>query len=85
VMDSDAPPWRLRIERGRLVYVGPGGAEPECGFSLDATTLLEIVSSELVPAEAFFAQRIELSGDLELGLKLSTVLEPFFERFPFRG
>jgi hypothetical protein len=28
--------------------------------------------------------RIELTGDIELGLKLSTVLKPFFQRFPYR-
>jgi len=85
VTDVEGPPWRVRVERGRLVHVGHAGDEPLCTFQLDGATLLEVVAARVPPAEAFFARRIELDGDLELGLKLSTVLAPFFESFPFRG
>ena len=85
VSDGDEPPWRLALERGRLVYAGHGGPEPACRFRLDAPTLLEVVAARCTPAEAFFDKRIDLEGDMETGLKLSTVLEPFFERFPFEG
>ena len=37
------------------------------------------------PQEAFFDLRIALEGDMEMGLKLSTVLEPFFARYAFEG
>lgn len=85
VTDSGDPPWRLVIDEGRLTYVGPAGPEPACQFSLDATTLLEVASARVSPQEAFFDMRIQLEGDMELGLKLSTVLAPFFQEYPFRA
>lgn len=85
VTDLDAPPWRIGIESGRLVFVRHDGPEALCTFSLDSDTLLEVVAARIAPAEAFFAKRIELEGDMELGLKLSTVLAPFFEGYPFHA
>lgn len=86
ILVSEAPcePWRLQIESGRLVYVGLEGLDPQCRFTLDARTLLDVISAGVAPQEAFFGKRIELSGDMELGLKLSTVLEPFFKRYAFQ-
>ncbi|HKJ23788.1 MAG TPA: SCP2 sterol-binding domain-containing protein [Myxococcota bacterium] len=85
VTDLDAPPWRIGIEAGRLVFVRHDGPEPLCTFQLDGETLLEVAAARIAPAEAFFAKRIDLEGDMELGLKLSTVLAPFFEGFPFHA
>jgi predicted lipid carrier protein YhbT len=83
VTDLDAPPWRITVRCGRLAAVEHDGPDPLCTFRLDGETLLEVVAARIAPAEAFFAKRIELEGDMELGLKLSTVLAPFFEGFPF--
>jgi predicted lipid carrier protein YhbT len=85
VTDLDGPPWRIGIEAGRLVSVGQEGPEPLCTFRLDGETLLEVASAQVLPAEAFFAKRIDLEGDMEHGLKLSTVLAPFFAGFPFHA
>lgn len=83
VVDEDRPPWRIAIENGRLVYAGHDGPEPACSYHVDKQTLLNIVGARETPQEAFFDMRVELTGDLEMGLKLSTVLEPFFQRFPY--
>ncbi|MBW2314451.1 MAG: SCP2 sterol-binding domain-containing protein [Deltaproteobacteria bacterium] len=85
VTDLAAPAWRIEIEAGRIVRVEHDGPEPSCTFRLDGATLLEVAAAKVLPAEAFFAKRIDLEGDMELGLKLSTVLAPFFEGFPFHG
>lgn len=85
VTDGGDPPWRLGIEEGRLTYVGHEGPEPVCRFSLDSDTLAEVVTARCTPSAAFFDSRIDLEGDMEMGLKLSTVLEPFFHRFPYPG
>ena len=69
----------------RAPSVGSDGPEPVCRFGLDVATLLDVVAARCVPAEAFFAKRIELEGDIETGLVLSTVLEPFFRRFAFEA
>lgn len=83
VSDAADPPWRIAVEQGRIVHVGADGPVPECRFVLDTNTLLDVVTARCVPAEAFFERRIEVEGDIERGLVLSTVLEPFFQRFPF--
>ena len=82
--DSNTPPWHLEIEQGRLVHVGQENEESECCFVCDVETLLRVVSAKLSPQDAFFDLRVEMEGDIELGLKLSTVLAPFFERYPFQ-
>ena len=82
VTDVDAAPWRIEIQAGRLVRAGHDGAAPLCTFRLDGATLLEVVAARLVPAEAFFAKRIDLDGDMELGLKLSTDRSPMNEAAP---
>lgn len=83
VVKDDPPAWRIAIESGRLVYAGHQGPEPSCAFHLDTETLLSVVGAAETPQQAFFDMRIELTGDIEMGLKLSTVLEPFFQRFPY--
>lgn len=83
VTDAPEPPWRIAVESGRLAHVGRDGPAPVCRFLLDAATLLDVVRARCAPSQAFFELRIEVEGDVETGLKLSTVLEPFFRRFPF--
>jgi hypothetical protein len=85
VTDGSEPPWRLGIEEGCLTYVGHQGPEPVCRFSLDSDTFVAVVTARCTPSAAFFDTRIDLEGDMEMGLKLSTVLEPFFHRFPCPG
>jgi predicted lipid carrier protein YhbT len=82
--DQPGGAWSMVIERGRLMFVGQGGPAHSCTFALDTATLLSIVGGELAPQNAFFSMLVEIEDDVELGLKLSTVLECFFERFPFQ-
>lgn len=84
VRDSGETPWRVAVEEGCLVYVGHEGPEPTCRFETDAETLVKILSAEETPQEAFFDMRIDVTGDEQLGMILSAVIEPFFQRFPLR-
>lgn len=77
--------WILEVKEGRLVRVGHEGSLPVCTFTVNGLTLLEIVSGMLKPSEAFFSMRVQITGDMEMGLMLSTVLEPFFRNFPYTG
>ena len=83
VTDMDDECWTLSIIAGRLEHVSAGGVEAESTFLLDRATLLAVVTGGLAPDEAFFDMRIEIEGDVALGLQLSTVLEPFFQQYPF--
>jgi len=81
--DRPESPWQIQIQDGRIEHVGQDGPSAPCRFTLDSTTFLEIAAGRLSSQEAFFAGNVDIEGDLELGLKLSTVLAPFFARFPY--
>lgn len=83
IAHEDGPPWQLDISEGRLARVERAKEAPACCFVCDGQTLIEVASAKITPQEAFFAMRVEVEGDMELGLKLSTVLAPFFSRYPF--
>lgn len=78
-----AAAWVLVIRDGRLAAVQAGLGTPECAFCLDGDTLLAVAAGALAPDRAFFDLRIEIVGDMALGLQLSTVLAPFFQRYPY--
>ena len=82
--DLDAGGWTLVVEAGRLSTIVRGITGATAVFRLDVRTLLDIATGVLPPDKAFFDLRIEIEGDVALGLQLSTVLEPFFRQFPFQ-
>lgn len=82
--DMDEVAWTLVVESGRLVAIEEGTDHAQCIFLLESGTLLEIVTGTLAPDRAFFDLRIEIEGDIALGLQLSTVLEPFFKQHAYR-
>jgi predicted lipid carrier protein YhbT len=84
VHDVENGVWTLSIESGQLAAIERGADRAQCVFLLDSGTLLEIATGTLAPDRAFFDLRIEIEGDIALGLQLSTVLEPFFKQHPFR-
>ncbi len=82
--DMDDAVWTLVVEAGCLAAIEEGAAQAQCVFILESGTLLEIVTGTLAPDRAFFDLRIEIEGDIALGLQLSTVLAPFFIQHAFR-
>lgn len=83
VTDLQEAAWVLVIQSGRLEAVMAGIGHAQCAFCLDTGTLLEVATGALAPDKAFFDLRIEIEGDMALGLQLSTVLEPFFQLYPY--
>ena len=82
--DVEDGTWTLVVESGQLASIEAGAEAAQCVFLLDSGTLLEIATGTLAPDRAFFDMRIEIEGDIALGLQLSTVLAPFFQQHPFR-
>lgn len=82
--DVEGGAWTLAIASGQLATIEIGVEDAQCVFLLDSGTLLEIATGTLAPDRAFFDLRIEIEGDIALGLQLSTVLEPFFTQHAFR-
>lgn len=85
VQDMADHAWTLKIEQGRLEQISRNGLAHECSFTVDRETFGEIVSGRLAPQKAFFLRQVEIQGDMEIGLKLATVLAQFFRQWPFLG
>ncbi|NQV36249.1 MAG: SDR family oxidoreductase, partial [Phycisphaeraceae bacterium] len=83
VEDMKEHAWALRIEQGRLEQVSRNGLACECSFTVNRETFGDIVSGRLAPKKAFFLRQVEISGDMEIGLRLATVLAQFFKQWPF--
>jgi len=75
--------WALDIQQGRLVKVSCNGLSGQCTFTVDLATFARIVSGRLTPQRAFFQQKIDVAGDMEVGMKLATVLAGFFQQWPY--
>jgi nucleoside-diphosphate-sugar epimerase/putative sterol carrier protein len=81
--DLPASHWCLDVQNGVLRSVSRDAAPSECAFTVDSATFLEIAAGRLPPQRAFFTGRIGISGNMELGLKVATVLAKFFLEHPF--
>ncbi|MDB5355364.1 MAG: 3 beta-hydroxysteroid dehydrogenase/Delta 5--_4-isomerase [Phycisphaerales bacterium] len=75
--------WCLDVQDGVLRSVSRDGTLSDCAFAVDSATFLEIAAGRLPPQRAFFMGRIQISGNIELGLKVATVLAKFFLEHPF--
>lgn len=77
--------WSLDVQQGVLRSISRNGAAPQCTFTVDSNTFLEIVGGRLAPQQAFFNRRIEINGDIETGLRVASVLAQFFRKFPYEA
>jgi hypothetical protein len=83
--ESPGTHWSLEIREGVLTSISLNGRPPQCSFLLDSSTFKEIVSGALEPQHAFFRRRVEIDGDIEVGLRVAAVLASFFRAFPWAG
>lgn len=83
MMNRQETGWRLTVSDGRLAEVREANNTGQCRFLVSEEGLRKIIRGEVTPADAFLDLQVEIEGDVELGLRLSMVLEPFFQRFPY--
>lgn len=83
VEDLPRQSWSLHIDTGRLEHISTNGIDCQCTFSLASETFSAIVSGRLTPQRAFFEKKVDIQGDIETGLKLTTVLAAFFKKWPY--
>jgi thioester reductase-like protein/predicted lipid carrier protein YhbT len=83
---SDVPRknWSLELKDGCLENVSLNGLAYQCTFFMDGETFTEITSGRLSPRKAFFLRKVDIEGDINMGLKLATVLAAFFRKFPYQ-
>jgi thioester reductase-like protein len=75
--------WACKWVAGELVYVKRGLPEqPAVTYRTDPATFEAVVHGRQTPQEAFFEQRIALTGDVETGLKLAVLFGQFLAENP---
>jgi thioester reductase-like protein/predicted lipid carrier protein YhbT len=77
--------WSLKIDHGRLEKISLNGMKNECTFLTDGDTFERIVTGKLAPQQAFFRKKVDIKGNIEIGLKLATVLAAFFRKYPYES
>lgn len=74
--------WSMAVEKGVLTQLSRNGQATQCDFLVDLPTFFDIVSARITPQQAFFKQRIQINGDVEIGLKAANLLGDFFRQHP---
>jgi thioester reductase-like protein len=75
--------WSCRWTGGELSYVRPGlEAMADVVYHTDPSTFAAVLRGRLTPQEAFFEQRVAITGDLEAALKLAVLFGQFLRENP---
>jgi thioester reductase-like protein len=77
--------WSYRWERGELAEVRRGLAGGAAvTFHTDAATFVELIRGGQAPQNSFFEDRIEITGDVETGLKLAGLFAQLLAESPYQ-
>jgi thioester reductase-like protein len=84
VRGPDGGQWSCRWTHGELAYV-KRGVEPGAAvvYHTDTDTFDAILQGRQAPQQAFFEQRLAITGDLETALKLATLFSQFLRENPY--
>jgi thioester reductase-like protein len=75
--------WTCKWKKGELVYARRGLEEGAVvTYQTDMSTFESVVNGLQTPQEAFFEQRIAITGDLETALKLAVLFGQFLAENP---
>jgi thioester reductase-like protein len=75
--------WSCKWRQGELIYARSGLEDGAAvTYHTDAATFQAVVSGLQTPQEAFFEQRIAITGDLETALKLAVLFGQFLAENP---
>lgn len=75
--------WSLAIKHGTLTLISRNSIACECSFLVNADTFGRISSGRISPQQAFFKKQVDITGDIETGMKLVAVLATFFRKYPY--
>jgi len=75
--------WSCKWRQGELIYAKSGLEDGAAvTYHTDTATFQAVVSGLQTPQEAFFEQRIAITGDLEIALKLAVLFGQFLAENP---
>jgi len=72
--------WTCQWVQGELIHVKKGlQADVEVTYHTDTDSFQAIIEGRETPQQAFFEQKITLTGNLEAGLKLAYLFDRFLD------
>jgi thioester reductase-like protein len=75
--------WSCQWRQGELIYARSGlDSDAAATYHTDTATFHAVVNGLQTPQEAFFEQRIAITGDLETALKLAVLFGQFIAQNP---
>ena len=75
--------WSCKWQQGELIYARRGLEDDAVvTYHTDTETFQAVISGLQIPQEAFFEQRIAITGDLETALKLAVLFGQFLAEHP---
>lgn len=78
--------WLFTIENGRLKPTVPcDEIQAPCVIEMDNATLIQIITGKLQPAHAFFRGHVKVKGQMQMLVKLSTLLPIYFRKHTLRA
>jgi nucleoside-diphosphate-sugar epimerase len=76
--------WTCRWSAGTLASIDRvPGAAPEVTYRLNLPTFAAVIAGRLPVEEAFYTRRIDILGDVEMGLRLAVLFNKFVQEHPY--
>ncbi len=78
--------WLLEIEDGKVKPLAPcDDFQAPCIIEMDDSTLMQVITGKVQPANAFFRGHIKLKGQIPMIIKLATLLPIYFRKHTLRA
>jgi hypothetical protein len=78
--------WLFAIESGKIKPPVPcEEGEAPCVIEMDNATLIQVITGKIQPAHAFFRGHIKVKGQMQMLVKLTTLLPIYFRKHTLRA
>ncbi|MFC1809550.1 SCP2 sterol-binding domain-containing protein [Candidatus Omnitrophota bacterium] len=76
--------WVLILTEGKLTSL-ECDATNNCDvyYQMETEVFQGIVERQFSPQHAFFVKKVDIKGDLFMGMKIAKLLDSFFEQYPY--
>ena len=78
--------WLFTMENGKIRPVEPCGEDVvvPCTIEMDNATLMQVITGQVQPTHAFFRGHIKIRGQMQMLIKLTTLLPIYFRKHTLR-
>lgn len=78
--------WLFTIKDGKIQPVEPcAEMQAPCAIEMDDATFMQVITGKIQPAHAFFRGHIKVRGQMQMLIKLTTLLPIYFRKHTLRA